>query len=68
MSDADTRLSAGEPLADLMPDLYYGVMAEVEEFLVRLLHQLQSTVEENMNNPIGLNNSPQPTTFRSPTK
>ncbi len=68
MSDAAARLSAGEAFADLMPDLHYGVMAEVEEFLVRLLHQLQSTVEADMNNPIGLNNSPQPTTIASPTK
>jgi hypothetical protein len=45
MSDAATRLSAGEPLADLMPDLHYGVMAEVEEFLSRLLDRLQSTID-----------------------
>lgn len=47
-----------------MPDLHYGVMAELEERLNMILTRLQHSMEECMNNPIGNNNSPEPTKFQ----
>jgi hypothetical protein len=61
MLDFATRVSAGETLAELISDLHYGVMAELEECLRIILSQIQSRIEENVNNPIGNNNSSEPT-------
>jgi len=63
MSDIAARLSAGETLAERMHDLHYGVMAELEEGLRVILAQIQSTQEINMNNQIGYNINPEPTTI-----
>ncbi len=68
MSDTVRRLSAGGTFAELMPDLHYGVLAELEECLSKLLNQLQETVEANMNNPIESSNSPEPTNVQPPTQ
>jgi len=44
--------------------MYHALLAEVEEFLHRLLDRLQSAMEVSMdNNPIGLSNSPEITLF-----
>lgn len=66
LSDVAARLSAGETLAEMMPDLHYGVLAELEECLGILLAQLQQTIGGPMNNPIGNNNSPEPTIIMPP--
>jgi len=65
MSDFATRISAGETFAELLPDLHYGVLAELEEFLSRILAQLLLTTEDAMNGQIGNNNSSEPTTILS---
>lgn len=62
LSDFAARLLAGEPLSELMPDLHYGILAELEECLRLILAQLQSKMEVIMNNPIGNNNNSEPTT------
>ncbi len=64
-SDVERRLSAGETLTDLMPELHYGVMVELEVLLGELLNRLQTTIEVSMieESQGGLNSSPQPTTF-----
>jgi hypothetical protein len=65
LSDFATRLSAGETLAELMPDLLYGILAELEEVLDQLLtHLLMQEVK--MNNVIGRNNSPEPANLLPP--
>jgi len=70
MHDTTTRLSAGETLAELMPDLHYGVLAELEECLSKLLDLLQSKVEEAMVGkiPIGRSDSPELTMFLPSTE
>jgi hypothetical protein len=70
VSDTIARLSESESLSELLPDLHYGVIAEVEECLGKILTLLQSEIEETMNrkNPIGSSNSPQPTLFLPSTK
>ncbi|HEX5736848.1 MAG TPA: hypothetical protein VF131_28720 [Blastocatellia bacterium] len=65
VSDVARRLSAGEISAELMPELRYGVIAEVEEFVTELLNRIQTTMETNMINTVqnGLSSNPQPTTL-----
>lgn len=62
LKDLQDRLSAGDSLADLMHDMHYGVLAEVEECLDRLLGLIQLKMEKTMVNTItvGRNTSPEP--------
>lgn len=52
---------AGEHLASLLPDLYYGVLAEIEEFLRALVEMIRLAMEVNMpsRNTVGLSDSPE---------
>lgn len=61
MSDIALRFLAGDTLAELLPDLYYGVQAEVEEFLSVLLETIRLAMEVNMpsRDTIGPSNSPE---------
>src|SRR5437868_14485929 len=49
-SDLARRLSAGETLSEMMSELHYGIMAEVEGFARELLNTLQTTIGETMIN------------------
>lgn len=64
MADLSHRLSAGGSIEELMADLYYGVMVEIEVFATTLVDRLQRLAEGTMSQPIGLNNSPEPATIR----
>ena len=66
VADIESRIAAGETPAELLPDLYYGVLAELEEALDRVLALVQSTMEgNNMNqNPVGLINGSEPMVSR----
>ena len=48
MQDLCDRLSADESLSVLMHDMHYGVAAEAEEFIAKLLSQIQSQMEKMM--------------------
>lgn len=52
---------AGETPANLLSDLHYGVLAEVEEFLRELGEVIRLAMEVNMpsRNTIGPSNSPE---------
>jgi hypothetical protein len=64
MWDLAQRLSAGESLEELTPDLHYGLLAEVDEFARELLARLQSTLEVDMSHESNrLSNSPEPATI-----
>lgn len=58
------RLSTGEPVDQLVSDLYYGVMVEAERFLTMLFTRLQPLSEDTMSQSLGLSNSPEPATIR----
>jgi hypothetical protein len=65
MSDLATRISAGETFAELLPDFHYGLLAELEECLYRILAKAQLITEDTMNSQIGNNNSSEPTKILS---
>lgn len=52
VKDLRDRLSAGSPDADLHHDIYYGVEAEVDEFLRKLLSLVKSHMGNNMDKNI----------------
>jgi hypothetical protein len=73
-SDIAERIAAGESLADLWPDLYYAILAEVEAFLRKLFELIRIAMEANMpssdtirpsNSPESLNILPDPNDLRS---
>lgn len=64
MADLSHRLSAGGSIEELIADLYYGVMVEIEAFARTLFDRLQRLLEGAMSQSIGLNNSPEPATIR----
>jgi len=64
LSDIVVRFSAGETLAAMMSDLHYGILAELEECLDKVLNLVQLTVEETMDNSQQIipDSSPEPMT------
>ena len=66
MRDLAERFEDGEAADDLVEDLHYGLMAEVEEFVSELLARLQSACEGDMSYTCTnrLSNSPEPATLR----
>lgn len=64
MSDLAQRLLAGESLEQLLPDLHYSLLAEVEEFAGELLARVQAVLEVEMSHieATRLSNSPEPAT------
>ena len=56
-------ISTQETLVEMMPDLHYGILAELEECLDKVLNLVQSTVQEGtMNEQIRPNSNPEPMT------
>jgi len=64
LSDIRERLSAGETLVEMMSDLHSGILAELEEYLDKVLNLVQLTVEGTMSNSqqIRPDSSPEPMT------
>ena len=63
LSDIAERLSAGETFAEMMSDLHYAVLAEIEEYLDGVLSLIQVTFEEvsvNNSQEMRPNNNPEP--------
>jgi hypothetical protein len=67
VSDLRRRIESGEEIQTILDDLEYGVEAELEEFVRRLLIILTNTLEGTMDNTIynGLSTSPQPAKSKS---
>lgn len=68
MADLVTRISSGENVDAILADLYYGLEAEISEFLDRLFENVLFTLEVTMSqtDTIRLNSSPEPTTLPPP--
>ena len=64
MADLSHRISTGFSIEELMSDLHYGVMVEIEMFATTLIDRLQRLLEGAMSQSIGPNNSPEPATIR----
>ena len=64
MADLSHRISTGFSIEELMSDLHYGVMVEIEMFATILIDRLQRLLEGAMSQSIGPNNSPEPATIR----
>ena len=64
LSDIRGRLSAGDTLVEMMSDLHSGILAELEEYLDKVLNLVQLTVEGTMSNSqqIRPDSSPEPMT------